>query len=188
MLNTITELNNMGFSLTAENDNIRLEHIASGGYEYSRVKELLDILRAHKQEALDILKNDCSYAFVPVQLDNDPFAQTQAAACSDDITPPLTEISGGQAPAESTHSSRTEFLAVLAAVLTEKGKTEMIPVFNRRLSAPLEIGVEYPVMVRYQGSTYMLKSYDTLEKYAESGGVRFRHYNLFGILTMIFVR
>lgn len=79
-------------------------------------------------------------------------------------------------------------IMITKTLKAENGKTEMIPVFNRRLSAPLEIGVEYPVMVRYQGSTYTLKSYDTLEKYAESGKVRFRHYNLFGILTMIFVR
>jgi len=188
MQNAITELNDMGFSLTAKNDNIYFEHTDNGNFKSARASELLAHIRAHKQEALDILKNDCSYAFVPMQIEDDPFAQTQAAACNDDITPPLTEPSAGQAPARSIHSSRIEFLAVLAAVLTEKGKTEMILVFNRHLSAKLEIGTEYPVMVRYQGSTYMLKSYDILEKYAESGRVRFRHYNLFGILTMIFVR
>jgi hypothetical protein len=158
----ITELNGLGYSLAVDGDKITYEFVNDRQLDAKRASELLDIIRANREEAVRCLTGENWFAFVPTEDTAD-------------------------APYKTAVVGRREFLKVLADVLTRCGAdTGIIQEFDKRLREARRCGVEYPVMVRADGCVYSLLSEDKLTQYAKSGKVRFRRYTKFGCMTMIF--
>lgn len=183
IVSAITELNELGYSLAFKGDSITYDFINDRELDTKRAAELLKVIRSNTSEAIRCLSKDNFYSFVPIVPEDEPFT----------VTPPKEDEHFTAAPPEENVPyqiitvNRGIFLNALYDIMKSRGAdTRIIQEFEKRLSEPKRCGVEYPVMLRYNGGVYMLTELDKIMSYARSGNVRFRMYRMFDCMTMIF--
>lgn len=206
IVSAITELNELGYSLAFNGDSITYDFVNDRELNTKRAAELLKVIRSNTSEVIRCLSKDNFYSFVPIVPEDEPFAVTTPKRTNDDedklterivlsvaVTTPKEDEPFTAAPTEENAPPQTVivkrgiFLNALYDIMKSRGAdTRIIQEFEKRLSEPKRCGVEYPVMLRYNGGVYMLTELDKIMSYARSGNVRFRMYRMFDCMTMIF--